>query len=165
MSALYQLAADYREAAERMADLDLPAEVIADTLEGMAGDLEVKATNTAQMVRNLEALCEQIKAAEKAMAERRKAYEARAESIRAYLMRCMTDAGISRIESPWFRLSVRANPPSVTVVDEGAIPEKFWKQPAPPPPAIDRKAIADAIKAGQDVPGARLDRANRLEVK
>ena len=165
MTALYQLAAEYRDAAERMADLDLPAEVIADTLEGLAGDIEAKATNTAQMVRNLEALCDQIKAAEKAMAERRKALEARAEWLRSYLLANLIAAGISKVESPWFSLTVRQNPPSVALDDVSLIPTDYWRALPPPPPAIDKTGIREAIEAGQDVPGARVVRGQRLEIK
>jgi len=165
MSALYQLAAEYRDAAERMADLDLPAEVIADTLEGLAGDIEVKATNTAQMVRNIETLAEQIKAAEKAMAERRKALEARADWLRGYLLANLVAAGISKVESPWFSLTVRQNPPSVALDDVSLIPTDYWRALPPPSPAIDKTAIKSAIEAGQDVPGARLVRGQRLDIK
>jgi hypothetical protein len=165
MSALYQLAAEYRDAAERMADLDLPAEVIADTLEGLAGDIEVKATNTAQMVRNIETLAEQIKAAEKAMAERRKALEARADWLRSYLLANLIAAGISKVESPWFSLTVRQNPPSVALDDVSLIPTDYWRAVLPPPPAIDKVAIKAAIEAGHDVPGARVVRGQRLDIK
>jgi hydroxymethylpyrimidine/phosphomethylpyrimidine kinase len=68
MTALYELAHSYRDAAEKLADLDLPPEVIEDTLESLSGDLEVKATNTAMLVRNIEATAEKIKEAEAAMA-------------------------------------------------------------------------------------------------
>jgi len=37
--------------------------------------------------------------------------------------------------------------------------------PEPPPPAPDKKAIAAALKAGQEVPGCRLTHGMRLEIK
>lgn len=165
MTALYQLSAEYKAAAERMADLGMDDQTVADTLEGLAGPLEERATNIAMTARNLEALAAQIKDAERQMSERRKALEARAESIRAYLLRCMTDAGVQSIESPWFALKVRQNPPSVVVHDEAAIPPEFWRTPEPPPPALDKKAIAEALKDGAAVPGCSLTRGIRLEVK
>ena len=85
MTALYNLATEYRSAADRLHDLDVPEEVIADTLEGLAGEVEAKSTNVAFVVRNLEALADQIKAAEREMAKRRKAIENRAARIRDYL--------------------------------------------------------------------------------
>lgn len=47
MTALYNLATEYRAAADRLHDIDVPEEVIADTLEGLAGEVEAKSTNVA----------------------------------------------------------------------------------------------------------------------
>lgn len=165
LPSLYVLAEDYRAAIAQLADLDLPAEVVADTLESMAGDLEVKATNVAMFIRNLESTAEQIKSAEAEMAKRRKAIEHRAEHIREYLKANMQRTGISKIECPYFKLAIRDNPPSVVIDSLGMIPAEFMRQPEPPPPAPDKKAIADAIKAGKEVAGAHLANSQRLEIK
>lgn len=165
LPSLYVIADEYMQAVAKLADLDLPPEVVADTLEGLSGNLEVKATNVAMFVRNLESMAEQIKAAEGAMAARRKAIEARAERVRDYLLTNMQRTGISKIECPYFKLAVRENPPSVVIDDPSAIPAEFMRQPEPPPPSPDKTAIKAAITAGNDVAGARLVRGQRLEIK
>jgi hypothetical protein len=165
MTQLYVLAQDYRATADKLADMDLDDATIADTLESMSGDLEVKATNTAFFVRNLEASAAAIKEAEAQMAARRKAIENRAARIKDYLLASMMVAGVQKIECPHFKLAVRENPPSVEVYEPGLIPAAFMRQPDPPPPAIDKTAIKDAIKAGQEVPGCKLTRGMRLEIK
>lgn len=165
LPSLYILSEEYRQAAEKLADLDLPAEVIADTLESIAGDLESKAVNVAMFVRNLEATAEQIKAAELAMGTRRKAIETRAEQVRKYLKDGMINAGISKIECPLFRLSIKQNPPSVVIDSEQAILPEFMRRPEPPPPSPDKTAIKEALKNGVDVPGAYLTTSQRLEIK
>lgn len=165
LPALYTLAAEYKDAAERMADMDLDEQTIADTLEGMAGALEVKATNVAAFARNLESTADAIKAAEGEMAKRRKAIERRSESLRSYLLDNMVRAGISKIESPMFRLTVRDNPPAVSIDDAALLPASYLTTPEPPPPAPDKKAIGEALKVGTDVPGASLVRGKRLEIK
>jgi hypothetical protein len=165
LPALYVLAQEYQEAAERMADMELDEQTIADTLEGMSGALEVKATNVAAFTRNLEATAAAIKDAEAQMAARRKVIERRAESIRAYLLQNMLRASISKIEGPLFRISVRDNPPSVDVFDAALLPSDYLRIPDPPPLAPDKKAIGEALKSGTDVPGARLARSQRLEIK
>lgn len=162
---LYHLADEYLVAADRMADLDLPDEVIADTLEGLAGALEVKATNVAMFIKNLETSAEAIKQAEANMAARRKAIENRAGRIRQYLQYQMERTGVTKIECPYFKVAVRDNPPSVVIDQEGSLPERFMRVPEPPPPAPDKKAIAQALKAGEDVPGAHLERSRRVEIK
>lgn len=162
---LFELAGEYRDVADKLADMDLPPEVIADTLESMSGALEAKATNVAAFVRNLRATSAQIKEAEQEMAHRRKAMDARADHLEAYLLANLQRAGIQKIECPYFRLSVRANPPRVVVDDERQIPADYFRQVAPPPPAVDKTLIAQALKDGYEVPGARLEQSQRLEIK
>lgn len=163
MTALYELALQYRDAAEKLADMSLDEATVADTLESMSGDFESKATNVAMFTRNLRALSAAIKDAETQMAARRKATDARAASIERYLLESMVFAGIGKIEGPHFRLAVRDNPPAVEVFDVAQVPAEFMRTPEPPPPSPDKAAIRDAIKAGTEVPGARMTQSQRLE--
>lgn len=161
---LYQLSQEYAEAAHKLADLDLDDQTIADTLEGMAGALEAKATNVAMFAKNLEAAAEAIKQAEQEMAARRKAIENRAKSLREYLKANMLLTGISKIECPYFKIAIRDNPASVVIDAENLIPADYMRQPEPPPPAPDKKLIAQAIKDGYEVPGCHLEKSVRIEI-
>lgn len=156
LPALYTIADQYLQDLAKLQDLDMDPQTVADTLESLQGDLEAKATNVAMFVRNMEALAEQIKQAEAQMAARRKAIESRAESVRDYLLHNMQRTGISKIESPWFKIALRNNPPSVVVDDPELIPARYMRQAEPPPPAPDKKEIKAAIEFGENVPGARL---------
>ena len=162
---LYALADEYLEAAHKLAELDIDEQTIADTLESISGPLEEKATNVAAFVRNLEASAEAIKDAEAQMAARRKALEARAERVREYLRVQMERVGIKRIESPWFVVALRQNPPRVVVAHQSELPPEMMRQPPPPPPEVNKRLIADLLKAGKDVPGAYLETSNRVEIK
>lgn len=165
MTALFDIAREYRDAADKLADLDLDDQTVADTLESMSGEMEVKATNVAFFARNLEALAASIKDAEASMAARRKALENRASRMREYLLNCMQLAGVQKIEAPYFRIAQRENPPAVVIDEPGLIPAEFMRQPEPPPPAPDKAAIKAAIQQGRGVPGAHLQRGLRLEIK
>ena len=162
---LYEISNEYREAVEKLGDMDLPQEVINDTLEGLHGDLQTKATNVAMFSQSLDALAKQIKEAETQMAHRRKVLENRAESIRQYLKSCMESSGITKIECPYFKLSIKKNPPSVEVYDENLLPQEFMRAPPPPPPIPDKKLIAERLSAGEIIDGVRLVQKTRLEVK
>lgn len=164
-TSLYVLASEYQSAASKLLESDYDEQTIADTLESLSGDLEVKATNVAMFIRNLESTAVQIKDAEKQMAERRKAIEAKADGIKRYLFDSMKRAGISKIESPYFALTIKKNPPSVVIDDASAIPAKFMVTPPPPPPTPDKALIKKAIVDGFDVPGAHLEQGERLEIK
>lgn len=165
LQALYELAAAYRADLDKLNDLDLPPEVIADTIEGMGGDIQEKCTNVGFVIRNMEALAAQINEAEQAMAARRKALESRAEHVREYLLRNMQACQISKIESPYLTLSVLTNPPKVVIDDPEQVPDEYWRQPPVPLPELDKKAIAAAIKAGQTVAGAHIESGVRLSIK
>lgn len=162
---LYKLADGYLEASQRLADLDLPPEVVQDTLEGMAGELEVKAANVAMFARNLEATAESIRAAESDMAKRRESIAKRAQQVRDYLKAQMERTGITQIECPYFKVSIKNNPPAVVIDAASQIPQEFMRTPEPPPPAPDKKAIGAALKAGKEVAGCHLASGTRLEIK
>jgi hypothetical protein len=162
---LYEITHEYRSALDKLAELDLPEDVVADTLESLGGELQTKATSVAAFIRNLEASAGAIKEAESQMAARRKAIENRAARVKDYLLANMMVAGVQKIESPYFKLSVRENPPAVEIFEPGIIPAQFMKQPETPPPMPNKAEIKAAIQAGQDVPGCVLVRGNRLEIK
>lgn len=163
MTALYLLAGEYKQAAEQLANLDLPPEVVRDTLDGLSGDLEHKAQNVAMMVRSLEADAAAVKQWAKDAADRAKAIEARADSMRDYLANNLAACGIEKIEGPGVRITWRKS--SAVVVDEpGLIPDEFMRTPEPPPLAPDKKAIGDAIKAGKEVPGAHIEQRRNLHI-
>lgn len=164
MTSLYEISLAYRADVAKLADLDLPAEVITDTLDAMAGELEVKAQNVVMYARNLQTTAAAIKEAEEQMAKRRKAIENRAKHLLEYVQGCMETAEVQKIECPHFRLAIQAKPPSVDVYEPGLLPAEYMRVPETPPAAPDKKAIADAIKAGKEVPGARLVQGTRLAI-
>ena len=164
MTALYVLAAEYRNAAQLLADLDADPQTVADTLEGMAGDLEVKAQSVAMMVRGLEADAAAVAQWANDAYARSKSIEQRAEALRDYIARNMQACGIQKIEGPGVALSFRKS--TAVVIDEpGLIPSEFMKQRDPPPPAPSKTLIGVALKAGREVPGAHMETRQNLQIK
>lgn len=164
MTALFILAAEHRALADKLHDTDLDEQTIIDTLEAESGDLVEKGKNVAAVFRNLESDAKQIKEAEQQLAERRKAIEKRAESLKQYLKTNMEVAGIQKIECPWFVISIAQNPEAVTVDDESLIPRDYFKE-IPATFQLDKALVKSAIKDGYDVPGAHLSRGTSLRIK
>lgn len=162
---LYAIATEYRSIVDHLMDTQTDEQAIIDTLDGESYDLTVKAQNTAYAIKNLEATAEAIKAAEKEMADRRKAIEKRASNLREYVKTCMEIAQMSKIECPHFALTIKKNPSGVEIFEQSLVPVKFLRTPEPPPPSIDKNAVAEAIKAGEDVPGAMLTQGTRLDIR
>jgi hypothetical protein len=164
MSALFELAAEYREAHERMEAAGFDAQTIADTMDGMASDLEEKAIAVAKFVRNLEAEAAAINEAIKAMQDRATATANRAAGLRKYLMDAMIASGVRKVSCPYFVVGVRDTPAAVVIDDESAIPSRFMVQPEAPPPRPDKRAIAKSIEV-EPVPWAHLQKSTMLYIR
>lgn len=165
---LFQIAAEYRAITDVLMDAGVDEQTLTDTLEGEAWPLELKAQNYGFVIRNLQATAGAIKEAEKQMADRRKAIEKRADALLERLKTGLEIAGVQKLDTPHFALTIKKNPPSVDVWDERQIPADLMRTPEPPPPPVpvpDKVAIKEAIKAGRDVPGAQLVSGTRLDIK
>lgn len=168
MTALYKLTNAYLELAERLADGDFDAQTISDTIEasGISDELAVKAQGIEFVARGAEshnlAIDAEIARLQALKAHRNKV----AAGLRAYLLDNMQRADMEKIECPLFSISIRKNPPAVEIIDQLSLPSKFMVTPEPKPPvaAPDKKAIAAALKAGEDVPGARMIQGVRLNI-
>lgn len=165
---LYEIAGEYRALAEKLASMDLDTQTVADTIEasGLTDALQSKAQGVELVARAAEAYCPAIDA-EIARLQALKAHRQKiAAGLREYLHRQMLAAGVERIECPLFRLTVKKNPPAVEVLDERQVPAGYWVTPEPKPPEarIDKKRLAAELKAGAEVPGARLTQGTRLEI-
>lgn len=166
---LYQLTSEYKMLAERLASADFDAETVRDTIEasGLVDDLTAKAQSLECIARGALAHHDTIDA-EIARLQALKAQRDKiAQGLRDYLRENMERAGIEKIECPLFSIGIRKNPPSVEITNIDDVPFSFWRTPEPKPPvsAPDKAAIKDALKRGEEVPGARLNQTTRLEIK
>ena len=168
MTALYALTNQYLALAEKLSDGDFDAATIADTIEasGITDEIAEKVQGLEYVARGAEAHNLAIDA-EIARLQALKQHRMKvAAGLRGYLLDNMQRMQIERIDCPMFSISIRKNPPAVEIFDQLSLPAQFMVVPEPKPPvaAPDKKAIAAAIKAGQDVPGAKLVQGVRLNV-
>lgn len=87
------------------------------------------------------------------METRGKRFEVQRDNIRTALCAAMEAANLKKVEFPIATISLRAVPPKAEITDESKLPSKFFKQPEP---KLDKKAVLDALKAKEVVPGAVL---------
>lgn len=127
-------------------------EAAAGAIEGETNLIEAIAAAVEQIAAD-EAHAEATVAVMKRYSERKGRLEARAERARAAISVAMDMAGLKKLELPQAVLTIKATPAKAIVTDEAAIPSKFWK---PADPKLDKKAVLDALKAGETVSGAEL---------
>jgi hypothetical protein len=97
--------------------------------------------------------------------DRLQALKKRAAMAKEFFKQRLSEAmqlyGIERLEGGNIKLSFRKST-SVDVYEKLAIPEQYleWKEPE-----VNKKRIAEALKAGDEVPGARLLTKQNLQIK
>ena len=119
-----------------------------DRLQMMRRD---KLEGCALFIKSLDAEAAAIKAEEAALKERRQAVERKAERMRGYVLASMTSDPIE-VDTPRCRVTVRKPSQIVVITDEAKLPRDMLRIKTEP----DKTAIKNAIKHGEDVPGARI---------
>jgi septal ring factor EnvC (AmiA/AmiB activator) len=160
----FELAAQYRQLAELLAERHDDEQLIADTLESCAGPLDERLENLAKMVRNIEAADSGVVQTIESLEARHAALQRAAERGRKMILDLMQIAQRERVTTALFAMAVKKNPPQVIIDSEEDLPPLYFTQHAPPPPTPNKKAIAAALKAGEQVPGAHSEQGVRLEI-
>lgn len=122
MATLFDITQQYREDLAKIQDLDLPPEVVLDTIEAMQGDFETKLRAVVAYARELEKMADMRREEAKRMVDGAKAMENRAESIMAYAQAMIAASGIVLpLRLPEFTLNLARNPPSCEITDASAL--------------------------------------------
>ena len=160
---LYEIDNAIREVLESAADPEtgeLVDEELLEQYDKLIMDRDQKVENIGLFIKNLEADAKAIKEESKNLAARAKAAENKAEHLRNYLEFCL---GGEKFQTP--RLSVSFRHAKKVEVDPDmldAIPEQYLRFKDPEP---DKKAIGDALKAGEEIPGCGLVDSVSLIIK
>lgn len=123
-------------------------------------DRDEKIENIGCFIKNLEADAKAIREEEKSLADRRRAAENKAEHLRNYLQFCL--AG-QKFQSP--RLAVSFRKSKKVVFDEAHlydVPDDYLRYKEP---ELDKKLVADALKAGEVIPGCELVESVSMIIK
>lgn len=130
-------------------------------IECLQMDQQAKRENIACWVKNLRSDAEALKTESKAMTDRAKAAERKADSLTRYLA---ADLDGERFQTPKVAVSWRR---SVAVeIDEAEVPElpeQYLRTKTTIEP--DKTAIKEALKAGEIIEGCRLVERNNISIK
>ena len=133
-----------------------------DALEALLLERDEKLEGLALYVKNQKAEAEAIKAEKQALEKRQKAAENKAERAKCFLQFIL---GGEKFQTP----KVSVSYPRTEAVDQGEdfLPralehDSFLRDSEPEP---DKKAIAEAIKAGEEVPGAEIVVRQSMTIK
>lgn len=160
----FELAVQYRQLAELLAEQHDDPQLIADTLESISEPFDEQLEDLAKMVRNIEAAEQGVQQTLASLEARQAGLQRAAERGRKLILELMQAAHRDRAATALFSLAIKKNPPFVVIDCESELPPAYLIRHAPPPPTPDKKAIAAALKAGTPVPGAHSEQGVRLEI-
>lgn len=140
-----------------------------NTLEGIEGEFEAKAENTAQYIKSLKAEEAAIKAEESKLRSRRKNYERRIECMTVYLRNCMQAMNLKKVETARARITIRNNAPSLVITDEPAFIAMLQENGRDDllkysEPEIRKNDVKKLIKSGESFEGAVLEASQSVVI-
>ena len=163
---LYEIANDYLALMQAIDDGEIPEEALADTLEAIEGEIEVKADNIACLLKNLDADVVAIKAEEARLAERRKVKEAAHKRLKEYLASVLLRTGIDKVETARNQISFRKS--ESVELDDTFI---AWATANRDDlltfsePKANKTEIKKALKSGAEIVGAQIVVNQNIQIK
>jgi hypothetical protein len=165
---LYEINTEYLALMSAVENGEIPEEAIADTLEGIEGEIEIKVDNIACMLKNIAAEVAAFKAEEERLAERRKVKERLYERVKGYLSSEMLRVNLTKVETTRNKIGFRASK-SVTITDtDGFLAwamtghEELLSFSKPTP---NKTEIKKALEGGADIFGAQLVTSQNIQIK
>lgn len=146
---LYEINQQILNAIEYGCDPETGEIIDMSALDALEMAREEKTENLVLLIKDIVAECNAIREEEQSLARRRQTGERRAERLKDYLQKQL--AG-EKFKTPRCSVSYRKTQ-AVQIVDEDAIPEEFVTVFTAP----RKLAIKEALKAGDEIPGATLE--------
>ncbi|MGQ5834486.1 siphovirus Gp157 family protein [Serratia sp. IR-2025] len=150
MSKLYDIANDYA----KLMDSGLEPDMIADTIEGIDGELVDKVEQLLAICKNEKLYAEALRNESKSLLERALVVENKISSIKEYIARSLETAGKKSIRAGLHQVTVRVPSRQVDITDSSILPIEFVEYETVVKP--DKLAIKHQLDAGITVPGAQI---------
>ena len=155
MSTLYELTNEYQELLAMMEDPEVDPEVLTDTMEGIQGEIEIKAEGYVIIMKELEAQAEKFNTEIKRLTERKASLENNVKRMKNSLLTSMQAIGKDKIPTEHFKISIAKNGglQPMKLADLSEIPDEYIIKE----PKADTKKIRDALAAGKELSFATLE--------
>lgn len=162
MSTLYQLTDAYQELLSMALDPDVDPEALADTMEGLEGEIETKADGYAKVMRELRAVADARKAEAKRLTDGAKSIEANIDRMKSALEAAMRLTGKTKFKTALFSFGIQKNPPALKIDMPDRVPEEFL---IPQEPKVDSAAIKKELKEGAVYDWCHLEQSEGLRIR
>ncbi|MBU8921809.1 MAG: siphovirus Gp157 family protein [Bacteroidales bacterium] len=155
MPHLYELTDQFKGLQSLIDSGEMSADDLADTIEGLSGDLVAKGCDVLLFMANLAGDIAAFEAEIKRMTARKKTLQNNHNWLKEYLRSNMIECDITKIESPVFTAALRKAGQMVEVYSEKDLPVSYQTM-VPASWKINKAQILKDLKADIEIPGARL---------
>lgn len=138
-------------------------DVVDSVLLNINEELEHKADSYAIVIKNLEAKAGMIKAEEKRLSDRRRSIENNIKNMKSRLEESMILQDKKKFKTDKFSFGIQKNPMSVKIIDENSISEDYKE--IVETVKVDKKAILEAYKQGQEIKGVEVNQTESLRIR
>lgn len=160
---LYEITGNLLQLQLMLESGDYDEEALHDTIESIDAIFEDKADGYAKVIRNMESDIEAIKAEQQRLSDRKKVLENGIQRLKDNLEQSMIALDKRKFKTQLFSFTIQKNPAKVIIDDDEAVPDAYL---VPQPPKLDKKALADALKAGELTEGiAHLEQSESLRIR
>lgn len=159
---LFELNDAFRALQERD---DLDQTVLTDSLDAIQASREVKWDNIATWIDRNNATMDWVSKRIKELQGQKKHLENQTKSLMIYLTNSIDDAGYKEARTDNHILKPRNYKASVVVTDDNKLPLTFVHTETKTIVRPDKKALYEALKAGEQVPGAHLEPNRETVIK
>lgn len=144
---------------------DLDPEILADTLEGMDGELEEKAESYAIVINSLGAESDMLKNEVERLSKRKRTVDNNIKRMKETLENAMLLAKKRKFKTAHYTFNIQKNSPALVIDDENKIPKQFYKIEE----SLDKIKLKDFVreteKNGTQLSYAHLEQKEGLRIK
>lgn len=168
MATLYEYTTSYADLLNYAQSIDFTDEeskqTFKETLDALDGSIEEKVEGTSKIVKELEYSELAVDTEMKRLSKKKKALKNNQKRLKDYMQYSLEQIGKDKVETDLFTISIRNNPPKVTVTDTESIPENYWKQQEP---KLDKTTLKQDLLNGtlKDFKGAHIEQERSLQIR
>ena len=159
---LWELAAQYRAFLDEDISTEEDMQAFNDLIGGLEDDITTKCINIGYVIKTLRYEQDVLKAEEAALHAKRVVRENKEARLREYLLAMMRGTHTPVAEAVDIKVSIAKTPVALVFVDEGALPEEYWKQADP---TVDRRALLAHVKDHPDCTFAMAEAGETVRIK
>ena len=159
MATLYELTGQFRELLELVEQGEVDPEMLADTLEGLEGEIEIKADGYAKVIKELEGKTAMLKGEIERLSNRKSAIENNIKTMKESLEIAMRTTGKVKFKTDLFSFNIQKNPARLVIT--GDVPKDYL---IPQEPKVVSKAIKDLLKE-KELDFAHLEQSESLRIR